>query len=178
MEWMLLPLKRYADFQGRSRRMEFWMFGLGVFLLYIMLFVISLTIGIGSAGLALSGGGAGLVGLMMSMGVLSMVFAIVWLGLLIPSIAVSVRRLHDTGRSGFWLFLYLAPYLIGTIITFSAMPSNYTGLTAIGGIFSLIGLIGGIVLLVFYCLPGTVGPNRFGPDPLDPAGANVADVFS
>jgi uncharacterized membrane protein YhaH (DUF805 family) len=61
---------------------------------------------------------------------------IVALGLLIPSIAVAMRRLHDTDRSGWWLLIAFIPF------------------------------IGSIVLLIFFVLEGTRGPNRFGPDPL------------
>lgn len=67
-----------------------------------------------------------------SPGFLGMLLA---LGLLLPSIAVAVRRLHDTERSGWWLLIGFVP------------------------------LVGGIVLLVFMCLDGTSGANRFGPDP-------------
>ena len=69
-------------------------------------------------------------------GVLTIVF---WLATLVPSIAVGVRRLHDTDRSGWWLLIGLIP------------------------------LAGAIVLLVFNLLEGTRGPNRFGPDPRDPS---------
>ena len=69
-------------------------------------------------------------------GVYGPITAIAALGLLIPSIAVSVRRLHDTDRSGWWLLLALVPF------------------------------VGGLVLLVFYILEGSRGSNRFGPDPL------------
>lgn len=62
---------------------------------------------------------------------------------LIPGIAVAVRRLHDTGRSAWWLLLLLVPF------------------------------VGWIVLIVFYCLEGERGPNRYGPDPKDPGGAEV-----
>jgi uncharacterized membrane protein YhaH (DUF805 family) len=58
------------------------------------------------------------------------------LALLLPNLAVAVRRLHDTDRSGWWLLIALLP------------------------------LIGLIVLIVFFCIRGTPGPNRFGPDPL------------
>lgn len=171
MEWMLLPLKRYADFQGRSRRMEYWMFALGVFLFYVALWVVAaMVLGLGALGAAAAGNAGlatgGLVGMMASFGVLAVVFLIVWLALLIPSIAVAVRRLHDTDRSGFWLFLYVGPYLLGMILNAAAASSNSNGLLLAGGLIGMVGLIGGIALLVFMCLPGTVGSNRFGPDPL------------
>ncbi|GGC26803.1 membrane protein [Novosphingobium marinum] len=65
------------------------------------------------------------------------------LGSIIPSIAVQVRRFHDQDKSGWMVLLGLIPY------------------------------VGGIILFVFMLLEGTKGPNRFGPDPKDPAGAEV-----
>jgi uncharacterized membrane protein YhaH (DUF805 family) len=132
MEYMFLPLKRYADFTGRSRRKEYWMFVLG----YILLaFVLAILVGIGG-GFG-EGGPSGLfIGL----------FAIMALGLLIPSIAVQVRRFHDQDKSGWFVLLNFIPY------------------------------IGGFIVLVFMCLDGTKGPNRFGADPKN--AENVADVFS
>lgn len=65
------------------------------------------------------------------------------LAILIPSIAVQVRRFHDQDKSGWFVLLALIPFL------------------------------GGLVVLVFMCLEGTRGPNRFGPDPKNPAGAEV-----
>ena len=65
------------------------------------------------------------------------------LGSLIPAIAVQVRRFHDQDRSGWFVLLNFIPYL------------------------------GSLIVLVFMCLEGTKGPNRFGPDPKDPTGAEV-----
>jgi uncharacterized membrane protein YhaH (DUF805 family) len=140
MEWMLLPLKRYADFQGRSRRMEYWMFVLG--LLIIEVIVIALFGVLGAFSPRFDGTPPTM--LMPMFGV----FGILVLAIIVPAIAVQVRRFHDQNLSGWFVLLNFIPYL------------------------------GGLVVLVFMCLPGTKGPNRFGPDPLDPAGANVADVFS
>jgi len=126
MEWMLLPIKRYADFSGRSRRKEYWMFVLFTVLLSIAIGVLA---GIGAAvGASEDGPGPGFW--------LAIVLAVlVSLALLVPSIAVQVRRFHDQGRSGwFWLF-NLIPY------------------------------VGGLVVLVFMCLEGEQGDNAYGPDP-------------
>lgn len=170
MEWMLMPLKRYAEFSGRSRRMEYWMFVLFQVLLFVVFGIIAgvLVGGAASMGAGSTSGGVsgGVVGMVASLGVLGLVFAIVWLGLLIPAIAVAVRRLHDTSRSGFWLFLYIAPYILGYIVLTVGAASQSSGLVMVGGLISLLGFIGAIVLLVFFCLPGTVGPNKYGPDPL------------
>lgn len=127
MEWMLLPLKRYADFSGRSRRKEFWMFALGVFIAEIVVSLVERVLGL-----------SGMIG-----GVYGPLMLILVLGLLVPNLALGVRRLHDQDKSGWFLLLAFIP------------------------------LIGGIILLVFFCLEGTKGPNRFGPDPLDPAGAEA-----
>lgn len=117
MEWMLMPLKRYADFSGRSRRMEYWMFTLFIFLVYIVLAVL------GAIGGETVGG---------IMGILLMIFA---LGIIVPAIAVQVRRFHDQDKSGWFVLLGLIPG------------------------------IGGLIVLVFMCLEGTNGPNQYGPDP-------------
>lgn len=120
MEWAVLPLKKYADFTGRARRKEYWMFVLLSFGIYIAASILDSIAGM-----------SGLVG-----GVYGPIMVAAALGLLIPSIAVGVRRLHDTDRSGWWLLIALVP------------------------------IIGSIVLLVFMVLEGTRGSNRFGPDPL------------
>ena len=169
MDWMLMPLRRYAEFSGRSRRKEYWMFALGVFLLYFLFGVIAMVL---VGGAAAFGGGVtgqasgGMVGMLMSLGILGLVLAVIWLGLLIPSIAVAVRRLHDTSRSGLWLLLYIVPYVLGYILATMGAASQSTGLVVFGGLLTLAGFIGAIVLLVFLCLPSTVGPNRYGSDPL------------
>lgn len=143
MDWMLLPLRRYVDFDGRSRRTEYWMYALLQFLVYGAFSVLLL------AGLPWTEmldpnyyGPEPMPGVLFWIGlVLMMLF---WLATLLPTIAVTIRRLHDQDQSG-WLYL-----------------------------LSFIPYVGGFVLLIFMCLPGTVGPNRFGPDPKDP---NHAGVF-
>jgi uncharacterized membrane protein YhaH (DUF805 family) len=175
MQWMLLPLKRYAEFSGRSRRMEYWMFQLFMFLVYIAMIVLMMVFGGGAlmmggdpSAMAAAGGAAmiifGLYGL----------FA---LAMFIPSLAVSIRRLHDTNRSGWWILAPLAGYvimLIGTVLAASS-PDN----PGIGGIFAMVGLIAviglGITLLVFMFLEGTRGPNKYGPDP---KGEALEEVFA
>jgi uncharacterized membrane protein YhaH (DUF805 family) len=119
MDWMLMPLRRYAEFSGRSQRKEYWMFTLFIFIVSIVVGIIEGILGINT-----------MVG-----GVYGPLTVLLLLGTLIPSIAVGIRRLHDTDRSGWWLLIALVP------------------------------LIGAIVLLVFYVTDGTPGPNRFGPDP-------------
>lgn len=124
MEWATLPLKKYADFTGRSRRKEYWSF--------FLLFVAGLVV------LTVIEGVLGLSGMIGPYGPLTMLFL---LALLVPSLAVGVRRLHDTDKSGWWILIGLVP------------------------------LIGGIILLVLYVLEGTRGPNQYGPDPKGSEGA-------
>ncbi|QMW23810.1 DUF805 domain-containing protein [Sandaracinobacteroides saxicola] len=119
---MFEPLRRYADFRGRSRRQEYWLFSL--FLVVIYAFVALVGTLVSPPGPNGEPGGVFIA----LVGILALAF-------FIPSLAVAVRRLHDTDRSGWW-------YLIG-----------------------LVPLIGSIVLLVFFVLDGTPGPNRFGDDP-------------
>ena len=93
-----------------------------------------------------------------------------WLAILVPNIAVAVRRLHDTNRSGWWLLAPLAPYAIGVIALL--MAAAVPDLLILAGIIWLVAILAafglGIMLLVFYFLEGTRGPNRFGPDPKGP----------
>ena len=116
MDWYLKVLKAYAVFTGRARRKEYWMFVLISVLIAIGLAVLDVVLG-------LRVGGKGLLSTLYSLGVL------------IPALAVAVRRLHDTNRSGWWLLLGLLP------------------------------VVGSLVLLVFFVLDSTPGTNRFGPNP-------------
>ena len=175
MEWMLLPLRRYAEFSGRSRRMEFWMFQLGIWLMWIALWVVTMAVGFGAASAARDPA-SGMVGLFASLGIFMVVYAILGLGLIIPSIAVAVRRLHDTDRSGWWLLLPAAPYVLAIVVAVMAASSQSSALFGVVFVVNLLVIVAAVVLLVFYCLPGTPGPNRYGPDPLG-GSANLAETF-
>ena len=181
MEFMFLPLKRYAEFSGRSRRMEFWMWLLFQFLLGCVFLVGFLGL-VGSAILAgglerpeqfLASGGAA-IGLILLWLVVSLAF-------FIPNLAVTIRRLHDTDRSGWWVMLYWGPYLVSLFMT-PAMTNaavnsgDLETLTGVSLLFSGVQLIGSLVLLVFMFLDGTPGHNRFGPDPK--GRADAGNVFA
>jgi uncharacterized membrane protein YhaH (DUF805 family) len=125
VNWYLKVLKQYVDFNGRARRTEFWMFTLFNAIASIILAVIDNALGLSSFS---SYGG----GFSYSLGLLGGLYA---LAVLLPSLGVAVRRLHDTNRSGWWVLISLIPF------------------------------IGGIVLLVFFVLEGTRGPNTYGQDP-------------
>jgi uncharacterized membrane protein YhaH (DUF805 family) len=118
MNWYLEVLKKYVVFKGRARRKEYW-----YFVLFNILISIALGIIDGITGSFSSEAGIGLLGGLYSLAVL------------LPSIAVSVRRLHDTNRSGWWLLIGLAP------------------------------LIGAIVLIVFMVQDSQSDENQYGPSP-------------
>jgi uncharacterized membrane protein YhaH (DUF805 family) len=123
VSWYLEALKKYAVFSGRSRRMEYWYFVLFNIIVVIVLSLIDTLLGT--------------FNVLRGVGLLSGIYG---LAVLIPSLAVTVRRLHDIDRTGWWIFINLIP------------------------------LIGTIVLLVFELTPGTPGSNRYGPDPKQATG--------
>ncbi|MET1753945.1 DUF805 domain-containing protein [Novosphingobium sp. RD2P27] len=150
LDYMLMPFRRYAEFSGRSRRMEFWAFTL----LNVIVYAIITAIVLGTTGtLATFGdvGSAGYTGMMsLFFGGAGLLYVIWWLATVIPTIAVTIRRLHDRNMSGWWYLGFI-----------------------VAGFIPLLNLIGSIALLVIMLLPGTPGPNRHGPDPKDPASAEV-----
>lgn len=97
MQWFLTALKKYAVFEGRSRRKEFWFFELFVVLISIALYFVDRAFGTLNPET-----GVGTLGALAS------------LALIIPSLSVGARRLHDTNRSGWWQLLYIT--VIGTIV--------------------------------------------------------------
>ncbi len=136
MEWMMMPYKRYFDFDGRSRRKECWMF-----FLLVMIVAFVLTSVMFAGGMSVNMYGQPEMGGMFYL--VGGLIGIFWLVTIIPVIALQVRRFHDQDKSGWFVLLNFVPY------------------------------VGGLVVLVFMCLEGTRGPNRFGPDPKDPANASA-----
>jgi len=116
MSWYLEALKKYAVFSGRARRKEYWFFVLFNIIISFMLGLIE-----------------GLIGLAPdSPSILGLIYG---LAVLLPGLAVSVRRLQDTGKSGWWLLIAFVP------------------------------LVGAIVLIVFMAQDSTPGDNQYGPNP-------------
>ena len=179
MEYMFMPLKRYADFSGRSRRMEYWMWVLFQFLLYLALWVVFFAL----AGAAIwSGDPTNALAAGAAIVIFLLIYMVIGLALLVPSLAVTVRRLHDTNRSGWWLGGFFIAYLALVVVNVAMMgvltqsPDALGAVTAVYGIIGL-GMLGyGIVLLVFMFLDGTPGPNRYGPDPK--GRANAGEIFA
>ena len=140
--------QKYATFSGRATRSEYWWFALFYFLVaFVLAFVFILFAGGMSFMVPGSNAGAG-------MGVFGMIIAVVAvvfvLGMLLPTIAVSVRRYHDINLSGWW---YLAVFLVSLVPVLS--------------------LVGTIAFVVVGLIKGTDGPNKFGPDPKKPGGADI-----
>lgn len=118
MDWYIKCLKQYADFKGRARRKEYWMFVLINFIIALVLNIIdSFT---------------GTINATTSVGLLGGIYSLV---VLIPSLAVCVRRLHDIGKSGWYFLICMIP------------------------------LVGAIILIVWYCKEGEKNENEWGPDP-------------
>jgi uncharacterized membrane protein YhaH (DUF805 family) len=143
MEWATLPLKKYADFAGRARRKEYWSF----VLLYVVLF----------AAASLVDRFAGLRGMVGPYGPLT---ALVLLALAVPAIAVGIRRLHDTGRSGWWLMAAYGPLILSTLLSLAGIVQPMLAMLLL-----LLAGAGSILLIVFLVMEGTQGPNAYGPDP-------------
>lgn len=118
MNWYLKVLRQYADFSGRARRTEYWMF-----VLFNILFVIAAMILDNILGLTVEG---------LPYGVFYFLYAI---AIIIPSLAVAVRRLHDVGKSGWMILIAIIP------------------------------IVGAIWLLVLYCTDSDAGENEYGPNP-------------
>ena len=129
MNWYLHVLKNYATFSGRARRKEYWIFFLISALISIVLTLLDILLGTYSVEY--------------EAGLFSGLYSLL---ILIPSIAVVVRRLHDTDRSGWWILISLIP------------------------------LIGVIVLFVFMCLDSQPGTNRFGANPKEAASQTLPAV--
>jgi uncharacterized membrane protein YhaH (DUF805 family) len=112
VNWYVAVLKNYAGFSGRAHRTEYWMFYLINIIISTVLYVISIKIS--------------------AVGILTFLYS---LAVLIPALAVAVRRLHDTGRSGWWLLIGLVPF------------------------------VGAIILIVFLVTDGQPSDNAYGPNP-------------
>lgn len=117
MNYYINALKNYVGFRGRARRKEFWMF-----VLFNCIFSTVASLLDNVLGLYICQG----------VGIISVIYV---LGVLLPSLAIAVRRMHDIGKTGWAILIALIP------------------------------IVGGIILIVWACKPGVVGDNKYGPDP-------------
>lgn len=158
IDWAKRPLQKYADFSGRAPRAEYWWFVLAIIVAFVVLTIVESMLGINR----------------MVMGVYGPLVVLLWLATLVPQIAVAVRRLHDTNRSGWWLLIVAIPYaILGFTMGQAAASGDVSGM-ATAGLFSLVALAGAIVMIVFLVLPGNSGDNKYGPDPYGSGGAAAA----
>ncbi|QDK33999.1 DUF805 domain-containing protein [Sphingomonas sp. IC081] len=119
IEWLILPLKRYADFTGRSGRQEYWLFQAAAAVITFAFLLSVIDLGSGSSILVAGSSGLALI------------------GLIVPQVALQVRRFHDQDKPGWFVLLNLVPY------------------------------VGPVIVLVFMLLRGTPWENRYGPNPYD-----------
>jgi uncharacterized membrane protein YhaH (DUF805 family) len=114
MNWYLAVLKNYVGFSGRAGRTEYWMFFLFNFIIFAVLAILAVIT---------------------RSPFFWLLYLLYALAVLVPTIAVSWRRMQDTGRNGLFILLWFVP------------------------------IVGGLIVLIFMLLPGTPGPNEFGPEP-------------
>ena len=167
MKWFIKCFKQYADFEGRARRKEYWWFWL-IYLIVSVVLIIGWMVPI--VNMAAASASADeldemeFYGLMLDN--LANPFLIIWLlfylATLIPGIAVSVRRLHDIGKSGWWYLLPLGTSLLNSIA--ELLGESQMGLTFI---LMLISLGAGILFLVWMFTDSQYGPNQWGSNPKD-----------
>jgi uncharacterized membrane protein YhaH (DUF805 family) len=139
--------EHYVDFQGRVARRDFWYYVLAYFVCYIVLAIIQSIIGIG---------------------LLTLLFS---LGLLLPSLGVAVRRLHDIDRSGWWILIGVVPGFLAGLLSVLALMTGSLGFgMAMMGLVGLVALGAAVLLIYWYAQPGTAGDNQFGapPTPMAP----------
>lgn len=167
MALMFQPFVKYVDFQGRARRSEYWLW-----------FLFQVIVGFIFGFLKSSMGGSGAAVIQLVNGVFS-------LAILLPTLAVGVRRLHDTNRTGWWVAFPIVVGIAGIIFFIATQgPSALPILQQLseGGTVAspalskpaalmpviwvaLAYLLSWLIVFIFNVLDGTPGPNRFGPDP-------------
>jgi uncharacterized membrane protein YhaH (DUF805 family) len=116
MNWYLQALRHYADFSGRARRKEFWIFILINILIYLVLYTPTL---------AAESGEDRIPGALLM--VSALVLCVFILATLLPSWAVCVRRLHDIDRSGLWLLIGFIPIIGNVILLVFGLPDGTPG---------------------------------------------------
>lgn len=172
----LQPLVKYVDFKGRARRSEFWLWSLALFVMYAVIEGVMFSAVPAATGS--SDPAQAMANMMRFMPLLNLL----GLALFLPNLAVQIRRLHDSNRTGWWVVLPIGVFIAGLILFLATTAGKLAGMFKTpaaspdpAAIFSIVGsamlfiwlptMISGIVILVFFCLDGTAGPNRFGPDP-------------
>ncbi len=132
MKYLINPLKRMLDCQGRSNRKEIWLYFLWLMVCYIAFFFVAVfsTVAAGEIICDGCGQGAGWIGVLIC-------WIAAWIGGILLPLGILTRRLHDFNLSGWWQLLRFMP------------------------------LLGMLATIIFMCIPGQAGENRFGPEPKD-----------
>lgn len=165
MRWFILCLRKYVDFKGRARRKEFWFFTL----FYLIALIIPLAVAIPLTVIFRH-----TIDTNLAVRIFTVVEVLVYLSLLLPAYAVTVRRLHDTNRSGLWVPASIAPRVLAEGLTaifgqrwlLQIIDGEFPTLLMINMFLGLTNLCVSILILIMMCEKGTKGENRFGPDPL------------
>ena len=172
MKWFFKCLRQYADFNGRARRTEYWMF---VLFQFIFLFIaVILDMGIGTPTVFLGH---------------QLFTFLVLCATVIPIYAVSARRLHDTGKSGWLLLLLFIPWLLWLFLSYKMADyttnnifypyssdyysSDYQTMNQWKRVMNIWLFIGGIVLIILACIDSQPGTNEWGENPKE-IGNNVS----
>lgn len=171
MKWFIKCLRQYFDFKGRARRKEYWMFYLWVLIIEAVIFLVSFLLGGGLPGVGTDlGMPPELMPKNIGMGMFfTGLLTLYGLAIFIPQLAVTVRRLHDTGKSGWWLLGYYF------VVICTAAVMSFTALTVLDGgavsewlvWVSLVLLLAYIWFLILMVKKGDVGRNKYGEDPKD-----------
>jgi uncharacterized membrane protein YhaH (DUF805 family) len=159
---MIAPLQNYATFTGRARRAEYWWFVLFNVVVATTLLVMTMTLH----------------------PVIFMLLPLQGLAMLVPSLAVTVRRLHDIGRSGSWAMLLAGVGFGAFVLLAGAIGEPFNGSPSAGdldaetlvyvGLLTFLGLL--VLQLVWFSKPSQPFENRWGPNPCPPG--DEADTFS
>ena len=158
MSWYLLAFKKYATFSRRSRRQEYWMFFLFNVIISIVLALLDQLLG-----LKLTSEGIN------NTGVLGVIYS---LATFVPGLSIAVRRLHDTNRSGWFLLLPIAPYIL---VILGLILRGFGSILIIIGGLAVLGLA--ILLIVWLATEGTSGENQYGSDPKGTNGFSSNDLL-
>lgn len=133
MDVLTRPWRHYADFAGRSRRTEYFMFYICWYGAMLLAVILGVAVAESGSGQDMSSAGIGAF----------VVAGLIGVAGIIPGLAVTVRRMHDQDKSGWFILVNLIPY------------------------------VGGLIMLVLSFLPGTDGENQYGPDPRNPLQATA-----
>ncbi len=153
-------LSKYATFSGRAPRSEYWWFYLFTILVSVATSIVDAVLGAAFDN---------------EIGIVSTIAS---LALLLPSLAVTARRLHDTGRTGWWMLFpvvaIFATVVVAFVTVFDALLGADADFTPAASwvvvllVCGLLALAACITMLVFMCLDSTPGPNKYGPSPKQP----------